>query len=186
MITSRLLQNAAGGCFLILTAFLASCSNGDDSPTAAIRHPQDFLPQEIGGMATDGAVRVATTVSELQEIVDGGYQTYTQHGFREIAEQNYAGTVGGTQTALRARIFVQGTTTNATALYVDVNVDPGGCSILEELGDEARLCTGLISLTLQFRRDLYWIELVMHNTSVDARGVLELAARHIDGEIQGD
>jgi len=186
MIRSRPLPRVACGCVLFFIALAAGCGGGDDSPTTPIRHPQDFLPQEIGGMAADGAVRVATTTAQLQEIVDGGYQTYTQHGFREVAERNYAGSVGGTPTTLRARVFDQGSAANAEALYDDVNVDPGGCSIFEELGDEARICTGITSLTLQFRRDIYWIELVMFNTSADARAVLELVARHIDGEIQGD
>jgi hypothetical protein len=184
MLTPRPSRSAAVLCCALLAVALAGCGK-EKSSQPAIRHPQDFLPQTISGMTRNGAVLVATNVTELQAIVDGGYQVYTQHDFRELAEQYYTGTVGGNTTTLRARVFDQGTVTGATALFADINVDPGGCITTTEVGDESRTCSGLLSQTLQFRRDIYWVELVIQDTSPDGRSVLDLLAQHIDGEIQG-
>lgn len=170
------------GLFVLVAV---GCSEDKKTTEPPIRHPQDFFPQAISGMSRDGAVRVATTTAELQEIVDGGFQVYTQHGFRELAEQNYSGTVGGTQTGLQARIFDQGTSANATALHADENVNLGGCSSLSGLGDEARHCPSFSSQTIQFRRGQYWVQLLIYNAAQDGRTVLELFAQHVDGEIQG-
>jgi hypothetical protein len=175
----------------LAAAGLIGCEKDDPNspgsgPGPAIRHPQDFLPQQVGGMAQDGPARVATNVTDLQAIVDGGYQTYTLHGFRELAEQNYVGTLGGAQATLRARIFDQGNATSAAALHADENVNPGGCSAYNDVGDEARVCSGLVSQTLQFHRDAYWVELVIQNTSPDGRSVLDLCAQHVDGRIRAE
>jgi hypothetical protein len=183
MRTLRSPRRAAILAPLLLATALIGCGK-DNSPQPSIRHPQDFLPQTLSGLARDGAVRVATNVTELQAIVDGGYQTYTQHDFRELAEQSYSGTLGGSSTTLRARVFDQGTAAAATALFADVNVDPGGCTTLLDFGDEARICSGLLTQTVQFRRGIYWVELVIQDTSPDGRSLLELFAQHVDGEIR--
>lgn len=169
----------------LVVLLIAGC--GDDKKETTeppIRHPQDFLPQSVSGLAKDGAVRVATTATELQEIVDGGYQVYTSHGFRELAEQNYTGTVGGTQTSLLARLFDQETEANATALHADENINTGGCSPSGGIGDDARYCPSFISQSIQFRRGQYWVQLAISDVSPDGRTVLELFAQHIDSEIQ--
>ena len=171
-----------------ILAALACTGCGDDdkkSTDPTIQHPEDFLPQSVSGMTRDGAVQTATTTSELQALVDGGFQVYTSHGWRELAQQNYTGTVGGMETGLQARIFDQGAAENAAALHADENLSSSGCSIVNGLGDEGRHCPSFGSQSLQFRRDRYWVQVLIYNDTQDGRTVLDLFGQHVDGEIQG-
>ncbi|MCK4305721.1 MAG: hypothetical protein KAY24_15895 [Candidatus Eisenbacteria sp.] len=157
--------------------------NGDDTSTV-IRHVEDFLPQDAGGFTRDGDPSIATTASELQDIINGGYEIYDNHNFQEFVEQKYKGPLDGGEKTLTVWIFELATVEDAQELYDDPEIDIGNCEELGGIGDQERLCRGLNSLLIQVQRDQYWIKLSIDSSSQDARTLLELFGTHIDLEIR--
>ncbi len=169
---------------LLLVAFVG-CSGDDGGGGSAptIQHPEDFFPSQIGGMAAEGSPTTATTPSELRDLIDGGYEIYTNHTFQEFAEQNYEGTTGDQSATLTAWIFELATVGDAEYLFEDEQVQTGACSDWTGLGDQAQLCLTFDSQTIQFQRDRYWVQMNINRTSPDAEDVLVLLGGHIDQEI---
>jgi len=173
--------------FLVLLLVAVAGCGGDDggSTTPAIRHPQDFFPQEVTGMTLDGSPRTATTDEELEAIIDGGSTIYTAHNFREFAQQGYQGTVDGAQTALTAWIFELATERDSQELHDDEQVQTGNCQNVTDVGEQERLCLSFNSQMIQFQRDKYWVRLTITGASQDARDLMTLVATHIDQKIIG-
>lgn len=171
--------------FFLLAAWLGAGCGGDSGPDSpsVVRHPQDFLPQQVGNMIPAGTARTATTATELQEIIDGGYSTYTKHAFREFVQQTYQGTVGGTEAVVVVWIFEVATSDDAHALHLDEDVQTGNCQDLTGIGQEERLCLGLGNKTLQIRREQYWTRITIDESSADAEELLKLFAAHVDQKI---
>lgn len=170
---------------LVVLPFCAGCGDDNGGTEPEIRHPQDFFPQSVGGLTRDGSPRTATTETELQDLINGGYETFTSHNFEEFAEQAYMGTVGDAEVNLTAWIFEFETVGDAANLYEDERVDIGGCEGVDEIGNQQELCRALFSLVMQIQRDEYWMRLTITSSSQDARQVLDLIATHIDDEITG-
>ena len=63
---------------------------GDDAEKPAVRQPQDFLPQVLGGMVPEGDPTIATTLDELRATsVNGGFQPFVDNNFQEFVQQFY-------------------------------------------------------------------------------------------------
>jgi hypothetical protein len=168
----------------LLAVALAGCGGNDKkSTTPAIRHPQDFFPQGVTGMTLDGSPRTATTDEELEAIIDGGSTIYTAHNFREFAQQDYQGTIDGTQSALSVWIFEMASEQDAQELHADEQVQTGNCQNATDVGEQERICPSFNSQMIQFQRDAYWVRLTITNTSQDARDLTTLVATHIDQKI---
>ncbi len=169
----------------VVTLSLCGCKDDDGGVTPPVRHPEDFLPPGTEGMPKYGSPRIATNVDELQEIVNGGYQDYSNNGFQEMVEQNYVGSVGGSPASATVRIFDLDSAENAAAVHGELTRE-GNWEVVEGLGDEAhQMTSGSLAHTLQFRRSLYWVSLVINSTVQDAKDLLLLFAIHIDQEIIG-
>lgn len=173
---------------LVLSGLLPGCGDSDDNDgntNPQPFHPQDLLPQSVGSMLRDGSAQSGTTDSELQAIINGGYELYSRHGYREFVYQDYAGTAAWGEAHATVAIFEMASAENAQDLYNDPDTDQGGCGEAVSIGDQGRLCTSLLDLTLQFRRGKYWVRVLMNNNSEAAKTQLQLFGTHIDQEIQG-
>ncbi len=168
----------------LLAVALAGCGGSDKkSTTPTIRHPQDFFPQGVTGMTLDGSPRTATTDEELEAIIDGGSTIYTAHNFREFAQQDYQGTIDGTQSALSVWIFEMASEQDAQELHADEQVQTGNCQNATDVRRAGADLPGFNSQMIQFQRDAYWVRLTITNTSQDARDLTTLVATHIDQKI---
>jgi hypothetical protein len=177
---------ALGVVVLILGPFLLACNEDDDDngTNPVIRHPQDFLPPGTQGMPAVGSPRIATDTAGLQDIVNGGFQVYTNNGFQELAEQTYEGTVGSNSATVRIWIFDLGDAANAEALH-DELLQEGSWEEWDGVGDAAHRRTELFSHIILFRRDNYSARLDISNSSQDAKDLVVLFATHIDQRIIG-
>jgi hypothetical protein len=135
-------------------------------------------------MPKDGPSRTATTTQTLQDIVNGGYEVYTNNGFRELAEQKYSGTVGTAAASFTVWIFDMGTAANAEALH-DEQTQVGTWEAAGEVGEEDHRQTALFAYTILFRRGKYSVRLESSANSQDAQDLLILFATHVDQEITG-
>ncbi|MBD3335378.1 MAG: hypothetical protein GF355_07660 [Candidatus Eisenbacteria bacterium] len=168
---------------ILATALIPGCSDDDGGSEPVIERPQDLLPPGTETMVADGDPRIATDASGLQEIVNGGYETYTNHGFQELAEQKYNGQVGeadGVGTTIW--IFDMGSGENAAELQVELTRE-GPWQESDQFGAEEHRLRSSNSQTILFRLETYSVRLVIGNGSNDAEVLLELFAEHIEGEI---
>ena len=169
-----------------IVPFMVGC--GDDAGKPSIRHPQDFLPQELGGMTPEGSPTSATTADELRVLIDGGYETYTEHNFQEFALQTYQGTIRESQAEVEVWVFEMPNSDDARALYDDEDLL---CAAyhegLSDIGEQGELCYTNEWQRIQFQRDKYWSRVLVRDYSIDAaedaRTVLRLFATHIDQKI---
>ncbi len=178
-LTTRLV---VAGLLLIAMSGSPGCSKDDNTSGPTIRHPEDFLPAGTDAMAKDGNARIATDTDGLRLIVNGGYQVYTNNGFREVVEQVYSGTVGGSAASVTVWIIDVGSSENADALHREL-LQIGTWEEMDELGDEVHNQTALFAYTLLFRRGRYSARLVSSTSSQDAEDLVLLFATHIDQEI---
>jgi hypothetical protein len=163
-------------------SLLPGCGGDEDEPGPTIRHLQDYLPPGTAGMVKDGSPRLATDTAGLQDIVNGGYEVYTNNGFREMIEQRYAGTVGGNSATMKIWIFDQSTRANVLALH-DELLQVGIWENWGQAGEEGFERTELFAYLILFRRDEYSVRLEVGNTSQDGKDLLGLFATHIDQEM---
>jgi hypothetical protein len=171
---------------LLLGCLLLACGSDDDgngNTDPVIRRPQDFLPPGTEDMPKSGDPQVATNTGELQDIVNGGYEVYTNNGFQEMAAQLYDGTVSGTAANVTVWIMDQGSAAGAAALHEDL-LQVGAWEEYQGLGNAAHRRTELFSHIMLFRRDEYSAQLTISNSSQDAKDLVVLFATHIDEEIQ--
>ena len=185
---SSILPIIAAVVVLILGALAAGCTedSNDNGGQPVIRQPQDFLPPSTSGMLTSGDPSVATDTASLQDVINGGYETYTNHGFEEMVYQRYEGTVSGTSAMAEVKIFDQGTAVHAEALNDEIRqMGQFTWESLSGIGDEAHQGVGLNAYGIIMRRADYTSELTITSSTQDAQELLKLFATHINNEIQG-
>ncbi len=157
-------------------------SSGGSSSNGTV-HPEDFLPSGDEQWQAQGVI-TATTEAELQQAIDGGYTTYVEHGFQEFAGQDYAGQIDGTSVTLTVWIFKLETEQDAAELHIDDDIVQSGCEEISGLGTEARFCSSLMGLRIEFRRGSFWCRLDLSgSTSEEARTQLETFAQSVDSEL---
>jgi hypothetical protein len=166
----------------LVTALTAGCGGEEGGSQPTIRHPEDFLPPGTAAMQKDGNPRTATDTAGLQDIVDGGFEVYTNNGFREMVEQMYTGNVGGSNATVRLWIFDQSSTENAQALHEDI-LQEGTWEQSGKIGDAEYRRTVLFASIILFRRNQYSAQLEISANSQDAKDLLVLFATHVDQEI---
>ncbi len=78
----------------------------------------DLLPLdgEISGWSKSSATEIAENESQLLSLINGEGQVYIDNGFVKCAFQTYSGDISG-PVDLRLRIWDMGDTTNAKAIY---------------------------------------------------------------------
>lgn len=175
-----------GFALLCMSMFTFGCSD-DDGSGPVIRNPEDFLPQSVGDMTRDGNPLTATTATELQGHINGGYEVYVENNFQDFAWQAYQGTVGGGQATVDVWIFELATADDARALYDE---DDHLCGALREelngIGEQGELCFNPNEGSrVIFQRGKYWVRIYVNNNTQDAKDLVELFATHIDSEIGG-
>jgi hypothetical protein len=169
---------------LILAVALTACNDDDDVTGPELRDLADFLPPGTATLTKAGDPRLASDVASLQDIVNGGFEVYTNNGFQEMIEQLYEGSVGGSVANVKVMIFDQGNAANAAALNEELTLE-GAWEAWGEIGDEAHKSGGLFAYIILFRRDEFSIRLDIDGSTQDAKDLLELFATHIDLEITG-
>lgn len=178
----RALLLAFAATCTLLAVVPAGCSKDEEGNGPTIRRPQDFLPPGTAGMQKDGSPRIATDTASLQDIVNGGYEVYTNNGFQEMVEQLYSGTLGGTATSVKISIFDMVNTQNTITLHEEL-LQVGTWEEYDQIGDAAHRRTELFAHIFLFRRTGYSVRLEISNSSQDARDLVVLFATHIDQEI---
>jgi hypothetical protein len=168
-----------GGCSSDKSKAGPSCSTAG--------HPEDFLPRNVQGWdELAGTRETATTTSELQAVVDGGYETYVYYGFQELVHTVYEGSIGEFPTTLDVQIAELGSPAQAMAMYNDSEnhiKPPTSEPITPPVGDASRLARSIGVLTIDFVKCAYWVKLYINDTSDDGLSVLQAFAASIEQEM---
>jgi hypothetical protein len=173
---------------LLGLASLAGCSSDEETGGTVIRHPQDFLVDDVAGWEmVAGTMETATTIDELRAgAVNGSLiaDAVDLHGFREWAGAGYEGTLAGSAANVTLWIFEQQSAEGALTLYNDTEygiAPPTSEPPEQAIGDEARIYpSGLNATTLDFVRGPYWVYILISGASDDAEQVLQLFGASVD------
>ncbi len=114
-------------------------------------------------MGTDSSDLIeAWDYESLYAIINGGAEVFISHNFMYALRQYYYGQIGGHDVQLSLMMFDQGTSEDADSLYHDPLIVPPFHLIIDSIGTEARVDTGLLwDYTLQFRRDKYYVTVTL-------------------------
>jgi hypothetical protein len=150
---------------LLFLALLVSAANGQE---AADLMPDD---NEIPGWVKDGPPQTAETPEELYGLINGAAPIYIDNGFVEAVFQDYVGDIASQQSELNARVFDQGTSDGAQAVYdltaTGLETDWDGA------GEEARINYALpFNFALDFWRNRFFVHLVI-NREADSLQALQ-------------
>ena len=173
---------------LLALTLLLGCSSDETGGGTVIRHPQDFLVNDVEGWDMDaGTVETATTISELRAAAVNGSiiaDAVDLHNFREWAGAGYAGSLAGGLVNVTLWIFEQQSAEDALALYNDSEYDiapPTSEPPEQAMGDEARIYpSGLHATTLDFVRGPYWVYILILAAGEDAEQVVQLFGASVD------
>ncbi|MBC8278096.1 MAG: hypothetical protein H8E46_07685 [FCB group bacterium] len=172
-----------------LLGVISGCDESGES-TSSLTVPADFLPKQgdIEGWTlgtNPGDLREAADYNSLYAIMNGGAETFINHGFTEGVHQNYYGSISGIQKMLSVLVYDMGDSTGAAELFHDTVIQPPSSSPLD-YGDEGRLDEGgLFDYTMDFRQDKYYVELSVNKEGVESEAlqVLQLFASEIENNM---
>ena len=151
--------------FIFVATFLFLACTEEGGPTAI--DVVDLIPanNEISGWMKDGNMDVAENETQLYQLIDGAGVVFVDHGFVKSAFQEYTGEVSGNLRSIRLRIFDQGDTTNARAVYHDGRIETGLETPWAEAGHagtEARIDnSSLYDYRIDFWQDRFYVEIVI-------------------------
>ena len=138
-----------------------------------------FFPKddEIKDWKKDGESLKATNSEDLFKLMNGGASLYIKYGCQSFYGQTYKNL---RKVELEVSVFDQGSSQNARQLYQDPLVVPKPGSILENLGDEARVDErGLFHYGVEFIRDRYFVRIVIQDKTEDGLNTAILFSRFI-------
>jgi hypothetical protein len=175
----------AGICLL-----LPSCSKDDNSDTPTVVTITDLLPKdnEISGWqraAGSDASWHATNATELQVKIDGGFELYANHGFREAAMQQYTGTVNGAPNiAMDLQVYDQNSAAEADAVFDDPNnVFANPITPNNPPSAKAQITRNLTT-TMKFTKARYYVLISIMSSDDKAQDVLEMFAANVAAKIR--
>ena len=169
--------------FLAITLFFSCKKDSGTNSTAST--PADLLPKsnEISGWDRSANAWTATSSGELNTYINGEEPTYTRHGFIEASMQEYQGTIQGAVVAIEIRIFDQGSSNNAKALYDELVLQMANPQDWDEAGSEASVERLGLAQRILFHKENYFISLTISSGLDESLNVLKTFALNIDAEI---
>jgi hypothetical protein len=137
------------------------------------------------GVTRDGETLTAYTIPELQDLINGGYEVFANHGFVAMALQNYLIDIGGSPAVSSLYLYNQGTSANAEALYDELA--SGSWEAVSDWGGsgEARVKTALFSITFEFHEACFYGSIVVMSLDDQAVSSARCIAEAIVAGIQG-
>ncbi len=144
------------------TAWYASDFDPFIRPILELRVGDQVVPG--WAMGTDSSDLIeAWDYESLYAIINGGAEVFISHNFMYAVRQYYYGQIGGHDVQLSLMMFDQGTVEDAYSLYHDPLIVPPFYIIIDSIGTEARVDTGLLwDYILQFRRDKYYVTVTLN------------------------
>jgi len=179
--------------FMILSILIAifGCSgdsndDDDDNGSGTLLSPADLLPDEddISGWKSFAPYEEAEDFDSLYIFINGGAELYIQNGFISGVFQVYNDCVGDVcgLRVIRVRIYDQGNTDNAQAVYEEVSTGIG--IPWNGAGADARIDeSGLASLAVEFWQRNFFVQVIIEEKSDEALNIIKLFAAHISDEI---
>jgi len=164
---------------LVMLVLLAAGCSEDGSTT---KHPRDFLPPGDASLAQTGEPSIATNDTELNDIINGGWELFATYGFQEMVEQSYTGTIGTDTANGTIQIYDQTDVDNAAAVLEELTIE-GSWTAMNGIGTEAYSQQDLGSYTVHLRQDQYVVTLLFSSFANDTLTVMTLMAQHIVQEI---
>ncbi len=165
---STLLAAAAMSPLLPLLAssavlpLLTGCEKGDKGEPVD-HDPEDFLPGNLPGWDRAEQNRTGTDYDDLYAAIGEPAVIYTRHHMSSFAFASFTGTGELSSATLTVLVTKMQTEADANALYEDSDLVFQPNDPIPDLGEEARLTSGLAEGLLQFRRDMFYVELRIAN-----------------------
>ena len=145
-----------------LLPFITGCEKGDKGEPVD-HDPEDFLPVNLPGWDRAEQNRTGTDYDDLYAAIGEPAVIYTRHHMSSFAFASFIGTGEFTGATLTVLVTKMQTEADANALYDDSDLVFQPNDPIPDLGEEARLTSGLAESLLQFRRDMFYVELKMAN-----------------------
>ncbi len=173
------------GVLAFVLLFSACSKKQATEPKAA--SVEDFLlkDNEIGGWILTGNRWNASSSGELNQAIDGEEPVYTRHGFREGVMREYEGKVVGNAARVELRIFDQGKSENAKALFDELSLQlVGPTPWSPRAGLEGKIERTALSQRILFWDKAYIIQLSITSTLTEALDVLKSFAGNVVSKTQ--
>ena len=170
--------------FIVL--FWGGCSKKQATKPEAVG-VEDLLPKdgEISGWKLTGNRWNASSSGELNQAIDGEEPFYTRNGFVEGMMREYEGKVLNILCKVELRIFDQGKSENAKALFDElvlqlinpINWAPSGTSA-------GKVETTTLSRKILFRDARYFVQLIIDSSQEEALNVLKTFAGNVENKVK--
>jgi hypothetical protein len=164
---------------------MIGCSSEDNGTGPITYRPADYLNREFSGWS-GGPTESGTTDTEMQNIVNGAFASYTKHGMSEVAKRVWTGSGSQTGAQLDARVHEMTSTAGALGLFTEPDIFPSTGDPEPDLGDSALVALGIGGgVDLWFMRDTYVVSFQVTD-SPDVQGALtqlRTFARGIDDQM---
>jgi hypothetical protein len=170
---------------IFVCTLVFQCSK-ENSTTPNAMTPEDLLIKagEISGWQKGNNHWIANSSGDLNTYIDGAEPVYTRHGFVEAAAQEYEGTVLDETPVVELRIFDQGKSDNAKALYEEMALLLSNPIDLENgIGEEGKIERFAISQRIIFYEKKYFISLTIDSGLDESLNVLKTFARNVSSKI---
>ena len=171
---------------ILMLSSLCFCSKKNSTQPEVVT-TEDLLikDNEISGWKRTGLHWVANSSGELSNYINGEAVLYTNYGFVEAAKQEYEGTVLGNTETVELRIFDQGKTANAKAVFDEVVRQMSSpIDWSEGIGTAAKIERFSLSQRIVFHKSKYYISLTISTGVDEALDVLKTFARNVDSKIK--
>ncbi len=159
---------------------------GTGTGTGSSKTASDLIPKdnEISKWYRDGDMQHARNQSELEAIIDGEATIYMQHGFKELAEQNFKGTIDTKDATLEVWVYDMTKESNASSLYDDIpHTGSQDWNDADHAGTKARYRNDDGNTMLEFYKYNFYIKVVISNFDDDAAlNIAKLFAKNIDSK----
>lgn len=171
---------------LLILSIAAGCSRKNTSKPEALTL-EDLLVKsnEISGWQRTGQHWSAGSSSELTNCINGEAVIYTNHGFTEGTEQGYQGKLSEHAETLELRIFNQGNTANAKAVFDEiVSQMSSPVDWKDGAGQAAKIERYTLAQRIVFYKSKYFIALSISTGQDAALDILKTFANNVDHKIQ--
>lgn len=174
--------------FILAIAMVASIQCSKKSTTnPSLASVEDLIikDNEISGWRRTGEGWVASSETDLYGRIDGAAPPYVQHGFVEAADQNYAGKVLQDTVTVELKVFDQGETANAQALFGELSV----LMLTPETWQtdkfrDAKIERTQLSIRIAAWKSKYYVSLSITSNLNEALEVLKTFATNVGSKIK--
>jgi len=173
-------------CLFAAGLIFCGCSKKNTAnPTAVTVEDLLLKSNEISGWSASGGGWTATSETELFAHIDGAAPLYTKYGFVEAVEQDYQGSITGTQSVISLEIYDQRTPVNAQSVFNEVVPTLSNAEVWQSpnLAD-ARIERFMLSQDIVCLKSNYYIKLTVDSNLNEALDVLKTFANNVGSKIK--